>query len=164
MTLAFRRRARIRWESPVSTADKWGNKITAESSESVGGDGGFMSADSSITCVCPKNGPKIPSGGPRRRCPNEVAFQTKPAIALDQIRAAVGAHVERAVVLADAAYRVNIEFRDGITELDLEYLVGVQSSMTLWEPGKQPLPAKPRGRIGRPPRLLQRSSDYQPSL
>jgi SRSO17 transposase len=40
--------------------------------------------------------------------------------------------------------------------------VGVQSSMTVWEPGKQPLPAKPRGRMGRPARLLQRTADHQP--
>src|ERR1035438_4458256 len=26
---------------------------------------------------------------------------------------------------------------------DLQYVVGVQGSMTVWEPGKQPLPAKP---------------------
>jgi hypothetical protein len=35
-----------------------------------------------------------------------------------------------------------------------------QSSMTIWEPGKQPLPAKSRGKMGRPPRLLQRSTDH----
>ena len=29
-------------------------------------------------------------------------------------------------------------------------------------PVRQPLPAKPRGRIGRPPRLLHRSSEHQP--
>ncbi|MBI1897502.1 MAG: transposase, partial [Acidobacteria bacterium] len=40
--------------------------------------------------------------------------------------------------------------------------MGVQSSMTVWEPGKQPLPAKPRGKMGRPPRLRQRTSDHQP--
>jgi SRSO17 transposase len=94
--------------------------------------------------------------------PEEVEFQTKPAIALDQIRAAVAANLERGVVLADAAYGINTEFRDGLTELDLQYMVGVQSSMTVWEPGKQPLPAKPRGSMGRPPRLLQRSTDHQP--
>ena len=49
-----------------------------------------------------------------------------------------------------------------ITELDLQYVVGVQGSMTVWEPGKQPLPAKPRGKMGRPPRLLQRTTDHQP--
>jgi len=94
--------------------------------------------------------------------PVEVEFQTKPEIALDQIRAAVAAQVARGVVLADAAYGINTEFRDGLTELGLQYVMGVQSSMTVWEPGKQPLPARPRGRMGRPPRLLQRTPDHQP--
>jgi SRSO17 transposase len=94
--------------------------------------------------------------------PKEVRFQTKPEIALEQIRAAVAAKVARGVVLADAAYGINTEFRDGLTELDLQYVMGVQSSMTVWEPGKQPLPAKPRGKMGRPPRLLQRSAEHQP--
>ena len=94
--------------------------------------------------------------------PKEVEFQTKPEIALDQIRAAVAANVDRGVVLADAAYGINTEFRDGLMELGLQYVVGVQSSMTVWEPGKQPLPAKPRGKMGRPPRLLQRNTDHQP--
>src|SRR5215210_2238915 len=94
--------------------------------------------------------------------PKEVRFQTKPAIALDQIRAAVAANLDRGVVLADAAYGINTEFRDGLSELDLQYVVGVQSSMTVWEPGKQPLPAKSRGEIGRPPRILQRSPEHQP--
>jgi SRSO17 transposase len=38
----------------------------------------------------------------------------------------------------------------------------VQGSMTVWEPGKKPLPAKPRGKMGRPPRLLQRTPEHQP--
>ena len=62
--------------------------------------------------------------------PQEVEFQTKPDIALDQIRAAVEANVDRGVVLADAAYGINTDFRDGLTELGLQYAVGVQSSMT----------------------------------
>lgn len=94
--------------------------------------------------------------------PAEVEFQTKPEIALDQIHAAVRAQVDRGVVLADAAYGINTEFREGLTQLGLSYVVGVQSSMTVWEPGKQPLPAKPRGKMGRPPRLLQRSAAHQP--
>jgi SRSO17 transposase len=94
--------------------------------------------------------------------PEEVEFQTKPEIALDQIRAAVEADVPRGVVLADAAYGINTEFRDALTELKLQYVVGVQSSLTVWEPGKQPLPPKPRGKTGRPPRLLQRTAEHQP--
>ena len=94
--------------------------------------------------------------------PEEVAFQTKPEIALDQIRAAVAANVDRGVVLTDAAYGMNTDFRDELTKLELKYVVGVQSSMTVWAPGEQPLPAKPRGKMGRPPRLLQRSTDHRP--
>jgi SRSO17 transposase len=94
--------------------------------------------------------------------PDEVEFQTKPEIALDQFRAAVAAQAPRGVVLADAAYGINTDFRDALTQLELQYVVGVQSSLTVWEPGKQPLPAKPRGKRGRPPRLLQRTSGHQP--
>jgi SRSO17 transposase len=94
--------------------------------------------------------------------PEEVEFQTKPDIALDQIRSAVAADLDRGVVLADVAYGINTEFREGITALNLPYVLGVQSSMTVWEPGKQPLPAKTRGKMGRPPRLLQRSTNHQP--
>jgi SRSO17 transposase len=94
--------------------------------------------------------------------PEGIQFQTKPEIALEQIRAAVAVHVVRGVVLADAAYGINTEFREGLTQLQLQYVVGVQSSLTVWEPGKQPLPAKPRRKMGRPPRLLQRTADHQP--
>ena len=94
--------------------------------------------------------------------PEEVEFQTKPDIALAQIRAAVAADLDRGVVLADAAYGINTEFREGVTALGLRYVLGIQSSMTVWEPGKQPLPAKKRGKMGRPPRLLQRSTSHQP--
>jgi SRSO17 transposase len=103
--------------------------------------------------------------GARRKkadVPEAVKFQTKPEIALDQIRAAVAAEVPCGVVLADAAYGINTEFRDELTKLELQYVVGVQSSVTVWTPGEQPLPAKQRGKIGRPPRLLQRSKDHPP--
>jgi SRSO17 transposase len=38
---------------------------------------------------------------------------------------------------------MNTEFREALTALGLQYVVGVPSSMTVWEPGKQPLSAKP---------------------
>jgi SRSO17 transposase len=94
--------------------------------------------------------------------PKEIRFQTKPQIALDQIRHAVEADVARGVVLADAAYGVDGQFRAGVTELGLQYVVGVQSSMSVWEPGSGPLPAKPWKGQGRPPKLLRRDSHHQP--
>src|SRR5499427_8530035 len=96
-------------------------------------------------------------GGRREKTevPEEVEFQTKLDIALGQIRSAVATDLDRGVVLADAAYGINTDFREAVTALGLQYVLGVQSSMTVWEPGKQPLPAKIRGKMGRPPRLLQ---------
>lgn len=94
--------------------------------------------------------------------PEEIEFQTKPAIALDQIRAAIAAEVPRGVILADAAYGVNTEFRAELTQLELQYVVGVQGTTTVWPEGQQPLPAKPAGRMGRPPRRLRRDEDHQP--
>jgi len=54
------------------------------------------------------------------------------------------------VVLADAGYGVDGKFREGITSLGLRYAVGVQSSITVWEPGKEPLPPKPYSGTGLP--------------
>jgi DDE superfamily endonuclease len=53
-------------------------------------------------------------------------------------------------------------FRAGITELGLEYTVGVQSSLTVWAPGTEPLPPSPRKQTGRPPSLRRRDKDHQP--
>ena len=57
----------------------------------------------------------------------------------------MAADLDRGVVLVDAAYGINTEFREGVTALGLQYVAGVQSSMTVWEPGKQPLPASRAG-------------------
>lgn len=94
--------------------------------------------------------------------PNQVEFHTKPQIAREQIRKAVGAGVPRGVVLADAAYGNDTDFRTGLTELELRYVVGIQSSMTVWAPGRNPLPAKRWRGTGRPPRLLRRDRQHQP--
>src|SRR5208337_2491291 len=62
--------------------------------------------------------------------PDDVKFQTKPEIALDQIRAALAAGVAPGVLLADAGYGVDGVFRSGVTALGLTYAVGVQSTLS----------------------------------
>jgi SRSO17 transposase len=94
--------------------------------------------------------------------PLEAQFQTKNEIALDQIRALLKEDVARAPVLADAAYGNDHSFRAELETLQLQYVVGVQSSTTVWPPGTAPLPAKVRGRRGRPPSLLRRDEQHQP--
>jgi SRSO17 transposase len=67
----------------------------------------------------PKNWAEDSERREKAEVPEEVEFQTKPEIALDQIRAAVEAQVPGGVVLADAAYGINTEFRDGLSHLEL---------------------------------------------
>lgn len=100
----------------------------------------------------------------RAAVPDDVSFQTKPQIALGQIRAAIAAGVPPACVLTDAGYGIDTEFRDGITALGMSYVVGIQSSTSLWAPGKAPLPIKPRdsGR-GRPSTRVRHAADHKPS-
>lgn len=95
--------------------------------------------------------------------PEAIEFQTKPAIALEQIRQAREQNVPVGVVLADAAYGNSTQFRATVSELGLPYAVGIESSTTVWEPGQQPLPAPLRkpGR-GAPPKRLQRNADHLP--
>jgi SRSO17 transposase len=94
--------------------------------------------------------------------PEEVKFRTKPDIALDQIRSALAAGVSQGVVLADAGYGVDTAFRTALTDLDLAYILGIQSSTTLWPPGRVPLPPKPWSGRGRPPTRVQRHPDHTP--
>jgi SRSO17 transposase len=94
--------------------------------------------------------------------PEEVRFQTKPAIAVKQIQQAQEEGVSPAPILADAAYGNDSQFREAITELGLNYVLGVQSSTTVWNPDEGPLPKKEWKGTGRPPRLLQRNPKHSP--
>ena len=94
--------------------------------------------------------------------PPEISFQTKPEIALQQIRTALDREIPAAPVLADAAYGNDTGFRDGITELGLLYVMGIQSSVSVWKPGQAPLPKRKWKGIGRPTKLLRRDDKHAP--
>jgi SRSO17 transposase len=94
--------------------------------------------------------------------PEEVAFATEPAIALDQIGRALADGVPPGVVVTDAGYGSDTDFRDGITGLGLPYVAGILGPTGLWPPGAGPLPAAPRSGRGRPPKRLRRDAHHQP--
>src|SRR3954452_14153201 len=121
--------------------------------------------------------PEAWAADPARRAtagvPEEVAFATKPAIALDQIRQALAVGVPPGVVGTDAGGACpragepdpggnDTDFRDGITAAGLPYVAGIQGSTGLWPPGAGPLPAGPRSGRGRPPKRLRRDPEHQP--
>ncbi len=61
--------------------------------------------------------------------PEEIAFRTKPQIALEQIRAACAAGVRRGVVLMDASYGSNTALRSNVSALALAYVAGIVPSV-----------------------------------
>jgi SRSO17 transposase len=102
---------------------------------------------------------------PRRReetgVPAVVKFQTKAQIALEQMRDMLFAGVPRAPVLADdAAYGNDDGFRASLEQLQLQYVVGVESSMTVWPPATGPLGLNLSG--GRRAASLRRHEECSP--
>ena len=125
----------------------------------------------SLPVACRLYLPEVWADDPVRRSragvPADIAFQTKPAIALDQIRAAVAADLPRGLVLSDAGYGNDTSFRDDVSALGLLYVVGIVSSTTVWPPGLEPLPPpplppRPARRKGRPPTRLRRDANHRP--
>jgi SRSO17 transposase len=100
----------------------------------------------------------------RRRAgvPGEVGFQTKPEIALEQIRAACAAGIARGVVLLDAGYGNHTRLRTDISALGLRYVAGILSSTSVWTPGTEPLPPKRWSGRGRRPTRLRCDAEHRP--
>lgn len=92
--------------------------------------------------------------------PAEVAFATKPDIALAQVRQAVATGVPTGMVLADAGYGDETAFRDGITALGLCYAVGIRPATSVWAPGTAPLPPKAWSGHGVRPTRLRREPGH----
>jgi SRSO17 transposase len=94
--------------------------------------------------------------------PADITFQTKPEIALSQLRAACAENLLRGVGLFDASYGNNCAFRSEVTALGLTYVAGILPTTTVWAQGCAPLPAKPWSGRGRKPKRLRRDDAHQP--
>jgi SRSO17 transposase len=94
--------------------------------------------------------------------PQQVLFQTKLEIALGQIRQALADGTAPATVLADPAYGNDTGFRQAVAGLELSYVLGVQSTTTVWPPGTQPLSAPKYSGRGRSANRLRRDADHAP--
>jgi SRSO17 transposase len=94
--------------------------------------------------------------------PESVTFQTKPEIALDQIRAALEAQIPPGVVLMDAGYGADTALRTGVSALGLTYVAGVQPHTSAWTRTNPPAQVKPWSGRGRPPTRLRRDPHHVP--
>ena len=98
----------------------------------------------------------------RAGIPEEIRFQTKPEIALEQLSALTMTDTPKGVVLADAGYGNDSEFRRGVRRLNLSSVLGIQKSAKVWAPGTEPLPPPEYSGCGRPPKLPRRSLKHTP--
>lgn len=104
----------------------------------------------------------------RERCaaagvPDDVEFQTKWKLALDQVDAALEWDVRSHAVLADAGYGDVTAFRDGLRKRDLHYVVGVSGSLVVWPPGtKFTVPKRTPSKTGRRPTIPRAKTKSKP--
>ena len=80
-------------------------------------------------------------GARRKMCgvPTEVGFKRKWQIALDLLDDALAWGVRQHLVLADAGYGDISEFRDGLDERGLKYVLRVNGQPLVWQPESKPM-------------------------
>jgi SRSO17 transposase len=98
----------------------------------------------------------------RTKIPQTITFQTKPEIALDQIKAARTAGLPQGVVLMDAGYGNDTRLRTEITALGISYVAGIGPNTSVWPQGAAPLLPQTRSGRGRPQTRLQRDGEHHP--
>ena len=97
--------------------------------------------------------------GERRRkagIPENTPFRSKGELALELIDHLLGWGLQRQPVLADAGYGNSSEFRQGLADRHLPYVVGVESSTAVWDRPTRRVQPRRRGGRGRPRRPYYR--------
>ena len=111
-------------------------------------------------CICPRNGSTTPRGARRltsRR--REVPDQAGDRAETDQVRAHGGRGARRRSDRRRYGSMADSARRDGD---GADLWVAVQSTMSVWPPGMEPLPPKPWSGRGRKPSRTRRDADYRP--
>ena len=162
MTPVLRRGARIRSASRDSIVGGSANRITVKSQLRCRSPIIRRSLPISYRLYLPETWANDAARRKKTHVPKDVRFKTKPQIALDQIRAAHAAGVAPGIVLADAGYGANSDFRAGVSALNLPYVAGIQSTPSVWPPGQAPLPPKRWSGRGQRPCNVQRDDQHKP--
>src|SRR6516165_1631361 len=91
----------------------------------------------------------------KAKVPEDIAFKTKPEIALEQIRWACEIGLPGNMVVVDAGYGHDSKLRVGITELGRTYVAGIQPQTLVRKPGVRP---------GIPPKKGRRDAPHTTSV
>jgi len=81
----------------------------------------------------PESWTESPERRSEAQIPEDITFKTKPELALEMISKALENGVSPGLLLADAAYGNNAEFRRCVRIEGLDYAMGVQGSTTVWQ-------------------------------
>jgi SRSO17 transposase len=110
----------------------------------------FASLPVAYRLYLPKDWAKDCARRDKAGVPLDISFNTKPEIALEQIRLACRAGLPRGVALMDVAYGNDSRLRTGMTALELTYVAGVQANTLVWPAGAGPKRrGKPLNNTGR---------------
>jgi SRSO17 transposase len=111
----------------------------------------------------PEDWTEDPARRKKAGVPEQVAFKTKTALSLAQIDQALASGIPRGIVVADAAYGTDTDWRRQLTARCLQYMVGVRISTKVWCGEHQPAPMPPTGHKGGRPRTRPiRDAAHQP--
>jgi len=103
----------------------------------------------------------------RARCrkagvPEEIEFRSKGQIAREEIERALAENIPRGIVLADAGYGTESDFRDWLQSLKMDYVLGVRGSTSVWWGKHQPATVPPQSGRGRPAHTCATRCRHQP--
>src|SRR3954470_13080980 len=112
--------------------------------------------------MCLKPGRRTRTGVPKPGCRTRSRSRPNRRSPWTRSRPPMRPGVRPGIVLADAGYGVDGAFRAGVSALGLSYAVGVQSTVSVWPPGQEPLAPKPWSGRGRPPSLVRRDHNHRP--
>lgn len=93
--------------------------------------------------------------------PEAIRFRTKVSMAREQIERALQGDIPRGMILGDASYGCESDFRDWLTARQLAYVLAVRNNAGVWWGKHQPAATKP-SKMGRPRIFLKRDARHQP--
>jgi len=99
-----------------------------------------------------------PSRSRKAGVPPQIEFRSKVQLAREQIEAALAADTPRGIVLADAWYGNEADFRDWLRLHKLDYVLAVRANTGVWWGQHQPMPETG----DRPLKRLKRDARHQP--
>src|SRR5439155_14591988 len=85
----------------------------------------------------------------KAKIPDEVCFQTKPALAADLCQQATGWEIPTAPILADSAYGDDTRLRTRLDAQELEYVLAVSAQISVFGPETTFAVPERNGTVGR---------------